>query len=189
MEILQNLKEKWKNIFLNSKADKRVKALTLLGLIGIVLIFLSSSFSFETSQAKPVDDKTDYLNKLENRVLNIVKCIEGVGEVNVMITLEGGVEYVFAQEQKQSADKTEDYDGNSTKKIQQRDNNEEKYIIVDGENGKREALIKTKLEPKVKGVVIVCEGADNAVVEQRVLSAITTALDISTSKVCVTKLN
>ena len=48
---------------------------------------------------------------------------------------------------------------------------------------------KTKsIEPTVRGVVIVCEGGDDAIVVNRVLSAVTKSLSISTDKVCITKL-
>lgn len=49
---------------------------------------------------------------------------------------------------------------------------------------------KTKeIEPVIRGVVVVCQGGDNPIVVERVLSAVTKALNISTSKVCVTKLS
>ncbi len=44
-----------------------------------------------------------------------------------------------------------------------------------------------EIEPVVRGVVVSCQGGDNPVVVQRVLSAVTKALNISTAKVCVTK--
>ena len=43
------------------------------------------------------------------------------------------------------------------------------------------------IEPKVRGVVIVCEGGDDPVISSRVLEAVTKALSISSDKVCVTK--
>lgn len=45
------------------------------------------------------------------------------------------------------------------------------------------------ITPLVRGVVIVCDGGDNPVVVSRVMSAVTKSLDISTNKVCVTKLS
>ena len=48
---------------------------------------------------------------------------------------------------------------------------------------------KTKsIEPTVRGVVIVCEGGEDPVVVDRVLSAVTRSLSISSDKVCITKL-
>ncbi len=47
---------------------------------------------------------------------------------------------------------------------------------------------KTKsIEPTVRGVVIVCDGGDDAVVVGRVLDAVTKSLSISSDRVCVTK--
>lgn len=48
---------------------------------------------------------------------------------------------------------------------------------------------KTKsIEPTVRGVVIVCSGGDDPIVVDRVLSAVTKSLDISSDKVSITKL-
>lgn len=43
------------------------------------------------------------------------------------------------------------------------------------------------IEPKVRGVVIVCDGGDDPLVISRVLDAVTKALNISSDKVCITK--
>ena len=43
------------------------------------------------------------------------------------------------------------------------------------------------IEPKVRGVVVVCDGGDDPVVKSRVLEAVTKALSISSDKVCITK--
>lgn len=49
---------------------------------------------------------------------------------------------------------------------------------------------KTKsITPIVRGVVIVCDGGDDPVVVNRVMSAVTKSLDVSSNKVCVTKLS
>ncbi|MCH5298158.1 MAG: hypothetical protein J1E96_00190 [Ruminococcus sp.] len=48
---------------------------------------------------------------------------------------------------------------------------------------------KTKeIEPKIRGVVVACSGGDDPIVIQRVMQAVTKALNISTAKVYVTKL-
>ncbi|MBQ9247550.1 MAG: hypothetical protein IJ171_03075 [Ruminococcus sp.] len=43
------------------------------------------------------------------------------------------------------------------------------------------------IEPKVRGVVVVCDGGDDPVTASRVLEAVTKALNISSDKVCITK--
>ena len=90
---------------------------------------------------------------------------------------------------KENIDTTKDYADGETKKEQEKNNYERNVILVQGSNGTREALLKTTIEPKVKGVVIVCQGGENIEVEKRVIDAVTTALDISSSKICVAKLS
>lgn len=49
---------------------------------------------------------------------------------------------------------------------------------------------KTKeIEPLIRGVLVVCEGGDSPVVVERITQAVTKALDISSAKVCITKLS
>jgi stage III sporulation protein AG len=47
---------------------------------------------------------------------------------------------------------------------------------------------KTKsIEPKVRGVVVVCDGGDDPLVVARVMDAVTKSLNIGSDKVCITK--
>ncbi len=49
---------------------------------------------------------------------------------------------------------------------------------------------KTKeIEPVIRGAVVVCDGGDDPVVVGRINDAVTKALNISSAKVCVTKLS
>lgn len=53
-----------------------------------------------------------------------------------------------------------------------------------------DSTTKTKeIEPLIRGVLVVCEGGDDPVVVERITEAVTKALDISTAKVCITKLS
>lgn len=80
-----------------------------------------------------------------------------MGEAQVWVTLESGVEYVYLQEEVRNTDTTKDYDEEGVKTLREKDNSEQKYILVN-KNGKEQPLIQKQLEPTVQGVVIVCEG-------------------------------
>ncbi|MBQ8057145.1 MAG: hypothetical protein IJ275_02285 [Ruminococcus sp.] len=71
---------------------------------------------------------------------------------------------------------------------------EAKIFLTMDNNGENVYLnnsdTKTKsITPVVRGVVIVCDGGDEPLVVSRVMSAVTKSLDISSNKVCVTKLS
>ncbi len=173
--------------------DAKVKIIVLLGLVGILMILLSECGSKQSKEPQPTQQSTqvvmaDYTSDLEEEITQIVSSIQGVGENQVMVTLASSEEYVYASETKDSLDRTEDVGTDNSKKTQIKDVRESSLILVEDENGQKQALIQKQLEPTVKGVVVVCEGGDDIGVQQRVIDAVTVALDISSSKVCVTKL-
>ena len=175
------------------KSDKKVKIILLVGIIGIVLIFLSEFIGANSPQKdeKDFSDQDIFTNQyayaLEEKLLTMISTIEGVGQAQVMVTLENGVEYVYAQEEKTSIDKNADTKPDSTTKTQEKGSSEGKIVIIDGENGSKQALVQTQKEPTVKGVVVICEGGDDVLVEQKIIEVIRTVLDISSNRVCVAK--
>ena len=180
-----------KNIIKFDISDKRNLVILLICALGFIMIILSGWGDEATNKSsKKIENNFNvisYEKDLENRLVDIVEKIDGVGKTKIMITLENSIEYIYAKEKKQKRDKIDDYNNNVTLKTQERNDQEEKLMLVDGPNGKKHALIKTELQPKIKGVVIVCQGGDNPVIGQKITNLITTVLDIPTSKVYVTK--
>ncbi|MCI8496908.1 MAG: stage III sporulation protein AG [Clostridiales bacterium] len=173
------------------KGEKGRKLLVIAGIAGIALILLSdfwpSGGGTQTAAAQETTN-AEYAEQLEQKLSVLIGNISGVGKSEIMVTLENGVEYVYANEERKTTDKTEDI-SDSTQRVQQSNDVEQNVITVDDASGGKKALVRTQIEPQVKGVVVVCEGGDQELVQQRVTNAVTTALNITSRRVCVTKLN
>ena len=185
------LREKLDAVF----KGKHSRTLLFVGIAGMALIFLSTVIQTGGSN-KPNPSvgagqltSQEYVAQLEDRLTGIVGSIEGVGRCQVMVTAESGVEYVYAVEETQNVNRTNSYNGDEVARETQQENTEQKYIVVDAGNGKKEALVKTERQPAIQGDVIVCEGAGSMVAQERVTQVVTTALGIPYNKVCVTKLS
>ena len=165
------------------------KLILAAGLIGMALILLSQFWPEQKPTAAKNEQKTitteEYITQTETKLGTLVGGIAGAGECKVMVTLENGVEYVYASENKVNTNREED-SGTNSSKLSQKDDSEQNIIIVDTENGK-EGLLVTEIQPTVRGVVVVCEGGDKEDVRQRITQAVTTALNISSMRVCVVK--
>ena len=61
--------------------------------------------------------------------------------------------------------------------------NSYEYIYLD--DGK---TLQKIIEPKIRGVVVVCEGADSSIVKLQISELLTTALDIPSTRVYISKL-
>lgn len=172
--------------------DKYKKVIIIAGIIGIALIFFSGFIKSEKKDQE-VNQKAestsidDYVKQLEANLTNMVSCIKGAGDCKVMVTIENGAQTIYATEGKKNTEDTEDSSNGELKRRQKSDDSETKYITVKGPNGEEEALAITEVQPTVKGVVVVCSGGDDPEVQQRIINAVTTALNINTKRVCVTK--
>lgn len=164
------------------RTDKKaLTAVTVLGAAGLCLIMLSSILPDDNDKkekkAEPQSVSSvseSYCLDTEKRLTEFLQNIEGVGEVEVYLTVSGEEEYVYATEGKTSIseNKTEE---------------ERKYVMIGGSSDKT-ALVETVKAPEISGVVIACSGCDSAVVQEKIYKAVSTALDIPTSRIYVTKL-
>jgi stage III sporulation protein AG len=173
--------------------DWRLKLVVVLGLLGMALIAVSQ---FLPEKKPPPDSATavftssDYAAALEERLTGLITEMDGAGRVRVMVTLENAGETVYAQEETRNVDKHEEVPAEqaSATTTSAKENIEQRYILVEGENGGREALVRTQIEPRVQGVVVLCEGAGNLLVEQSITHVVTTALNVPTTRVAVVKI-
>lgn len=178
-------------VWISSKSNK-AKLITILGLIGICLIALSSLFPSKETSKKHNKEQTEatstnlenYVNSLESKIDAMVKQIEGVGNSKVLITMEKGIENVYANSEKKLSNSNENLSGAPS----QRNDIQRDVVVIDGNNGKQ-ALIVTQKEPTVKGVVVVCEGANKGSVAKNVTDAISKSLNIKCNKISVVKGN
>ncbi len=185
----------WKKLKGMFQGDKKVTAIVVLGVIGIVLIASSSFFSKneknkqqQTSETGANLSNDEYAAAVEKKLTEILGSIEGVGDVKVMVTVESSAEYVYAKEEKTTTDSTKDYDGETAKKFQEKNSTDQTYLLVDSPTGKRQALLVSVVEPKIQGVIVACQGADNKIVEEKVVRAVTTAFHINSNRVCIARL-
>ncbi len=167
------------------------KLVFIIGLVGLFLICLPN---FSLGKTKKAEIKSDTQSiseqrrkKLEENLENIISEIQGAGKSKVLVTLENGAETVYATEERKNKEASEDKSSGEITRKKESDDCEKKFITIKDSEGTEHALAVTEIEPKVKGVVIICPGGDDIVVKKRIVDATTTALNINSTRVCVTK--
>lgn len=175
-----------KEKFLQLFKEKKIRIAVALGMAAVLLIGLSSVFPGKEKEKQATASQTTdtYITEIEQKLEQIAASIVG-GKAEAMVTLENGIEYIYASETETDTQKNEDKTGEDKTKIQQNDSNAQKYIIVKNANGDEEALVVTEIMPTVKGVVVVCDCKGDSVLAEAVRQAVVTALNISEKRVCV----
>lgn len=174
------MENKFKESILSlAKLDKKTKIIMAVGLIAVFLILISELIPGNTAQKnkssqRDVFSYSDYVEHLEKNTCDIISSISGVGKCKVMITLKNSNESIYAK------NTDENSNNSSFSKTYE-------YVLYDSENGEEPILVKEYM-PQIQGVAIVCEGADNSVVRESVISSVSSLFNISSSKISVSKI-
>lgn len=186
-------KNKFKNLLDKINNKEFINNLIAILIIGIIILIICSIFksgkknNFENNIEQEENKKNnsivyneDYAEILERKLEKILSEISGVGNVSVMITLEEGKEKIPASNRTTSKEETSEKDSQGgVREIIRNDNTVQ--IITKGEDGSM--VIIKEIEPKVKGVIVVAEGANDIEVKQNLYEAVKTVLGISGNKV------
>ncbi len=178
MEEIKNLNSKLKEFFSKIK-NKKAFLTVVMGISGIVLIFLSEIIpSNDNEYTKTYDNQSTDISEqeiiIENRLEDAVSKIYGAGKTDITITYDSSKEIFYAENFSENRNSSE-----TEKKSE--------LVIIDGANGEEPVVIKTD-EAKIRGVLVVCEGGENPLVREKIIEAICALLDISSNKVSVAKM-
>ena len=194
----KGLKQKLKNLK-NMKKDQ-----WLIIILAGVLIFViaiptgntkkEKTSKSETSSAQQTAEKIDtgegraedYESYLEKRLEELLEKMEGVGKVQVMVTLEDNGEQILEKDERESRTATEEGNGETARTATEVEL-EYATIFVEEDGNKTPYIIRVK-NPKVAGVAVVCEGGGNSSVVQNISRAIGALFSIETHKIMVMKM-
>ena len=98
---------------------------------------------------------------MEQRLEEVLREVDGVGEVKVMITLRSCGAYIVEKDTRTSnSQNTQDQSGDKSTADAQ--DFEENTVFEKQENGAETPYVKEITEPEVEGVIVAAEGGNNA---------------------------
>ncbi len=145
------------------KEIKHKEIILAIAAVVIMLFIYFSSFFSPQSDTKSVNYSEDYCAAMQNKIKEAVSKMEGVGKTEVVINWSSGVEIVTAQ--------NTTVNGNSTSSQ-----------VVQSSGG---PIVLKEIYPRAIGVLIICEGGNNAKIKVDIIMAISTLMDITAEKVLV----
>lgn len=185
-----------KNINKFKKDNKGVNPLFILFILGILLITFNNFFLKSTASTKEIkvdnketknkeDDSENYEETIQKKLKDTLEKIEGVGKVELLVYFESGEEQVPALNINDSVSNTEERDNQGGVRHTTQKNNGSSVVITNDTEGATKPLIVKKKKPKVTGVFIVAEGAENKIIELQISKAVVDLFDLNESKVNV----
>lgn len=202
--LFERLEKMWGGGEQGSKRVNTFRWLILIGCLGAALMILSSFFSVE--QEVPIDPVSsgdtgdqsvpagafgnkemtmqDYEEMYESQLKDVLGKIVGVDNVSVMVNLESSEETVVEKDRRETQQVTEENDQKGgTRKINEH-TVEDKVVLHRTEEGEKPIVVK-RIKPRVRGVLIVAEGAEDLKRKALIIEAVQRVLEVPVHRISV----
>lgn len=190
----------------NRKKIKRPKKdqLVILLLLGVLLLVIA--IPVEPKKEKQGEKETvqegesalegtkeslsadSYERQQEERLKEVLEKVEGVGRVEVMITLHASAQKVVEKDAPSRSQRVEETDSQGGNRTTQENEREETTVYEEGNDGIRTPYVIQELEPMVEGVIVIAEGGGNPAVKQNILEAVQALFPVEAHKIKIMKM-
>ncbi len=168
----KNIKEEILHFFANIK---NTKTLIIIFIIGIVLIMLPSNKDENTTeQGGDICTHSQFKKELEKELTEIISHINGVGKVDVMVTLSDEGYTYFA------TDESVNYSGKEKETTKSVDT---VHVFQNEKDQGETPLITRKTTPQISGVLVCADGADNPQIKENIIKAVQALLGVKSHRI------
>lgn len=129
-----------------------------------------------------------YERQQEERLKEVLEKVEGVGRVEVMITLHASAQKVVEKDAPSRSQRVEETDSQGGNRTTQENEREETTVYEEGDDGIRTPYVIQELEPAVEGVIVIAEGGGNPAVKQNILEAVQALFPVEAHKIKIMKM-
>lgn len=186
-----------------------VPNLCILLVLGIVLVFLccnpqvdegkktqtkkSMQAKADTLSDNPIyadtkDENSEYIEKLENKLKSKLSKVNGIGEVEVMITLQESKELVTLKDNPYTKENTNEKDSQGGTRQNEKVTREDTTILSGDGNGETAPYIIKEIQPKIEGVLVIAQGVGDPSVSLNVVEAVEALFDLPVHKIKVVEM-
>lgn len=144
-------------------------------MVGIVLMMIPSK-SLNTDETIQIEQKMDTSEmELEDKMEEILSCVQGAGNVKVMLSIAKGESSVY------QTDSTYSQSDTSTDSRTQ-------TILVTDSNRNETGLVYQKNPPIYQGAIVLAQGADNPQVKLAIVDAVMVVTGLGADRISVHKM-
>lgn len=199
----KKLIQKFKELGLN----KQLTNIVIIILVGVLIIIAASVFKDTTTntttsgkqqnqttnttlsdensdESESSNDDSAYENQQEAKLEGLLQNIQGVGNVKVMINYEKGEEEVPVYNESTSSSVINENDSSGGKRVTTQ-NSTGSNVVLTNNGDATKPFIVSKYKPKVSGVYIVAEGANDSDIKLNITDSVAEFFNISVDKVSV----
>ncbi len=148
----------------------------------------------ETGKEKKVlyekqgDDNLEYCLQLESRIEELLSSMDGVGEVQAMVTLVTSKELVVEKDEPVTRSTITEKDGDGGSRSTNESSFDYETIYETDEEGNKIPYVIKQIEPEIQGITVVAKGGGNALVQKNISEVLEALFHVDAHKIKVVKM-
>ena len=172
--------------YLRTLTNILLKYRYVLLVAGVGLLLLLWPSGRQESQPAPQEsrEETADVGEMEARLTAILARAAGVGRVEVMLSLESDMEYLYLDETSRSYEERAAGEGGTLTSGEER----VEYMTVRGQDGGETPVLRKRLYPAYQGAVVICDGAEDAGTRLKIIRAVGALTGLSSERISVLKM-
>lgn len=140
----------------------------------------------DQSSAAASPANISYESRLEARIREILKSVDGVGKVEVMVVLKSSSERVLRVDRSESLDSTTEKDSSGGERKTSGSQTGESTVLA-GSGGQTAPIVEKELSPEISGIIISAQGGGSPVVQAEISEAMEALFGLPPHKIKVLK--
>ena len=148
--------------------------------------------SIEKKQDEPEDiapdESLEYCLQLENRIEQLLSSMDGVGEVQAMVTLVTSRELVVEKDEPVTRSTVTEKDGDGGSRSTNESSFEYETIYETDKDGNKIPYVIKQIEPEIQGITVVAQGGGNALVQKNISEVLEALFHVEAHKSKVVKM-
>ena len=170
------------------------------GLAGLLLVVIATPVK-KTDSGESSDEKadrqdtagveqqvTDIRREYEQQLTEALSQVEGVGEVNVTVTMESTGKKIVEKDNPQDEQTSSQKDSEGSESNTQSSSTQETTVYAETEDGSQTPYISSETYPEIRGVLVVAKGGGDPVIVQQIQEAVMALFHVDAHKIKVLKM-
>ena len=159
----------------------------------ILILILAVPTNETTTQVSETQQETQVLvqlskrEELEQKLQQVLQSVSGVGKTEVMISLKSDGQKIVEKDMQISEQKENSGESGTASVSEQRDSSENTVYQKDS-NGTEIPYVTETIEPEITGVLVVAQGAGDAVTVNEITEAVMALFGVEAHKIKVMKM-
>lgn len=134
------------------------------------------------------DESLEYCLALENRIEELLSVMDGVGEVQAMVTVSSSKEMIVEKDEPISRSTVMENDSAGGSRSTNESNYEYETIYQTDSDGNKVPYVIKQIEPEILGITVVAQGGGNAVIQKNISDVLEALFHIEAHKIKVVKM-